>query len=79
MIEEILKSFTSFAHRVLDVFPKSPFANVIDNIANIPWLGWLNWFFPVSECISLMVLWLGAIAVFYGWQIIGRWIKVLGD
>ena len=69
----------SLVQRLVDVLPRSPFAGFIDQIGELPGLAWLNWFFPVSECLSVMVAWLAAIAVYYAISVILRWVKVIGD
>ena len=65
--------------KILNFFPLSPFRTFIDNIPNIPYLGWLNWFFPVSEILEVLSLWLIAIALFYIYSVIARWIKLIGS
>lgn len=65
--------------KILALLPTSPFRNFIDNIPNIPYLSWLNWFFPISEVLIVMSAWLLAVALFYVYSIIMRWIKLIGD
>lgn len=64
---------------ILNVLPRSPFRGFIDSIPNLPGLPWLNWFFPVSECLAVMALWLVAVALFYVYSVVMRWIKLIGD
>ncbi len=62
---------------IINLLPQSPLKSVTNLINDIPYLSWLNWFFPVSECLTLMVGWLLCIAVYYGLSAILRWIKLV--
>lgn len=64
---------------ILSVLPTSPFAGFINEFANLPFLGYLNWFFPVGACLTVMGVWLAAIALFYLYSILMRWVKMIGD
>lgn len=64
---------------ILSVLPDSPFTSVIADLENVPWLGYLNWFIPVGTMLKIGTLWTAAIAVFYIYQLILRWAKVVGD
>lgn len=67
------------AQALSTILPLSPFRDFIDCLEAVPYLGWLNFFVPVREILVVMTAWLGAIALFYGYSIIMRWLKVLGD
>lgn len=71
--------FNSFAQKLLDVLPTSPFQEYIVQFRSLPYLGWLNWFFPVSGCLAVMLTWLGAVGLFYLYSIVMRWVKLIGD
>lgn len=59
--------------------PGSPFRSSIDALGNIPGLGVVNWFFPIGDFITITSAWLVAIALFYLYSIIMRWVKMIGD
>lgn len=40
---------------------------------------YVNWFIPVGDFLSMMAVWLGAIVVFYTYQVVLRWIKAVAD
>lgn len=61
------------------VLPLSPFREFLDDFADIPYLGYLNWFVPIREILVVMVVWLGAVALFQLYSIVMRWLKVIGD
>ena len=63
---------------VLAFLPSSPFQTVINSFSNVPYLEFLNWFFPVTECIAVLEVWLAAIVIYYMYSAIMRWIKIIG-
>ena len=70
--------FTALVALILAFLPTSPFQGVIQTISEIPYLQYLNWFFPVTECIAVLQVWLLAIATYYVYSAIMRWVKVIG-
>ena len=68
-----------FADALAKVLPLSPFQQYIASFKNIPYLGYLNWFLPIGTCIKIGAAWLSAIALFYLYSIIMRWLKMIGD
>lgn len=70
--------FLALLALVLAFLPSSPFQTVIQSFSNIPYLQFLNWFFPVTECIAVLEVWLAAIVIYYMYSAIMRWIKILG-
>ena len=68
--------FNKFWDQISKYLPLSPFTQFIDQFANLPSLGYLNWFFPVNECITVMEAYV-AVGVYYLYQMIMRWIKVI--
>ena len=71
--------FKTFAHQLLQLLPLSPFQEFISDFSSLPYLGWLNWFFPVGDCLVVMLAWLGAVGLFYLYSILMRWLKMIGD
>lgn len=67
-----------FLHVVVSLFPLSPFTSVIQELSSIPYLGYINWFVPVGDFIRIGTLWITAIAVYYAWSVIARWVRLLG-
>lgn len=69
----------SLIEALQSVLPTSPFVEWIDQVEQLPYLSWLNWFFPVGSCLKVMWAWLAVVAMFYGYSIVMRWLKVIGD
>lgn len=63
---------------VMAFLPSSPFQMAIQSVGSIPYLSYLNWFFPVTECIAVLEVWLSAIVIYYVYSAIMRWIKIIG-
>lgn len=66
-----------FLQAVLSLFPLSPFREVIEELGNLPYLGYINWFVPIGDFVKIGTVWLAAIAAYYAWSIIARWIKLI--
>ena len=76
---EINQAFQHLIGQIVEVLPLSPFADFVEQFQHLPWLGVLNWFFPVRQCLIVMAAWLGAIALFYLYSVVMRWVKMIGD
>lgn len=79
IFEWLLDALMDFANTLLSVLPKSPFTDFLNSFNDIPYLGFVNWFVPFRDFIYIGGLWLTVIGLFYIYQIVMRWIKVIGD
>ncbi len=69
-----------FANWLLSLLPHSPFKSIQNFLDPIkPYLGYLNWFVPVNWILGVLTVWLTAVATFYLYSIIMRWVKMIGD
>ncbi|MGN0280033.1 MAG: hypothetical protein ACI4C4_11830 [Lachnospiraceae bacterium] len=73
-MKEILDALLS---AILSVLPLSPFASAIDSLESLPYLGYLNYFIPVGTMLKIGTAWLSAIALFYLYSVVARWIKLI--
>lgn len=73
-MKEMVDKFLSF---LLNILPLSPFAPVIDKLGELPYVGYINYFVPVGTCIKIGEAWLAAIALFYAWSVLARWVKLI--
>lgn len=78
-IEFINSIFGGLLNVIISVFPPSPFLGVPAVIENFEPLRYINWFFPVTECVQLLGIWILCVAGFYLYMVIARWIKLIGD
>lgn len=79
MLEWMSELINKFAQTLMEVLPTSPFQQFLSDFEGLPYLSWLNWFIPVGNFVKIGIAWLGAIAVFYLYSIIMRWVKMIGD
>jgi hypothetical protein len=79
MLAWFAELMNAFAALLLSVLPTSPFDKYLTAFSSLPYLSWLNWFIPIRDCIKVGEAWLTAIAVFYLYSIIMRWVKMIGD
>lgn len=63
---------------LMQFLPNSPFQAIINALGSIPYLSYFNWFFPVTEVLAVMEAWLMAVAIYYLYQAIMRYIHLIG-
>ena len=61
---------------VLFLLPDSPF-KLIEKTPIAPYLKYINWFVPIDFILSTLAAWVSCIAIYYGYQVILRWIKAI--
>lgn len=79
MFEALSDALISFAVGVVELFPASPFT-VLDELSNsevYEWLRMVNWFIPIGTFVGILEAWLTCVAMYYVYQIVLRWIKVI--
>lgn len=79
MLDWFMEMLSNFGNTILSVLPHSPMQKFIGYFDTLPYLSYLNWFIPVSSIIIVCESWLAAIAIFYIYSIILRWVKAIGD
>lgn len=77
MLSNILDIFNTLWSAIISFLPGSPFKAIIANLSGIPYMAELNWFFPVHECVIVVEVWLTAVALYYVYSAIMRFIKIL--
>ncbi len=79
MFESLTDAVISFAVGVVELFPASPFG-VLEELSSsevYEWLRMVNWFLPIGTFVGILEGWLTCVAVYYVYQIVLRWIKVI--
>ena len=61
---------------IFALLPNSPF-NYIDMSGLTNFLGYINYLIPVTEIVAILTLWCSAIGLYYIYQIVLRWVKVV--
>lgn len=75
LINLIIKAVGIVITTIINILPTSPFLLVED--IELPYLSELNWVIPFNLFLSILGYWISAIAIYYGVQIILRWVKVI--
>ncbi len=73
--EWLSSNIGSFWDKLLDALPKSPIYYLTSNPEVEKVMGYVNFFIPVYTIVGMLEAWLFAILVYYGLQMILRWIK----
>lgn len=77
MIEWFSEMLAKFGNMIISVLPKSPVQQFLNSFNDLPYLQYLNWFIPISSIIVVLEAWLVAIAIFYLYSLILRWVKAI--
>lgn len=77
MIEWFSEILAKFGNMIISVLPKSPVQQFLNSFNDLPYLQYLNWFIPISSVIVVLEAWLVAIAIFYLYSLILRWVKAI--
>lgn len=87
MLDGLTDGIIEILINIVNLLPESPFATIFDGLVNgfpadFPYtlafvLNFLNWLFPISAIMELFSAWLFAIAIYYVFQIVLRWGKVI--
>lgn len=67
----------NFSSDVMELLPLSPFTNWISYLSGVPYLGWINWFIPMGTIVSITATWVSAIALYYVYSAILRWLRMV--
>lgn len=73
-MQELLDKFLDV---ILKLFPVSPFTTFIAALQGVPYLGYINWFVPIGTFLQIGTAWLSAIALYYLYMVVARWIKLV--
>lgn len=79
LFNAVMSLLNTVLSAIFSFLPKSPFTGVMEYIEEIPYLKYICYFVPVADILSITTVWISAIAVFYIYQILLRWIKAVSD
>lgn len=75
--ESLKKLLMEIAVMILSLLPNSPFAPYLTESNPIkPYLGLINYFLPLTELVGILTVWLSAIAIYYCYKLIMKWVKL---
>lgn len=78
MLNQLINVLMKLVEQLINILPKSPFKGFIDQLnGSIPYIGFINWIVPVKQILIVGGVWLSAIAIYYIYSAILRWIKAI--
>lgn len=76
MLDSIFSLLEDTLKWVVNLLPDSPFQALSNSVIS-EYLPLLNWIFPFGFVVSTLSLWVSAIAVYYLYSVILRWVKAV--
>ena len=77
----ISDSLVEIGRAIINIFPDSPIQTALQEIETNEtiqqWLRYVNWFIPVHTMLTIFNIWLSAVLIYYVYQIVLRWVKVI--
>lgn len=77
---DLRQSMIDLAAEVIQKFPESPIYAAVQDAGANPvqsWMAFVNWFVPFRALSNILAVWCSAIAIYYIYQIVLRWVKVI--
>lgn len=74
--EGIKDYISGFFDAVIDALPTSPILYLTTNSEIKTVMGYVNFFIPIYTMVSIVESWLTAIAMYYVFTVIMRWLKL---
>lgn len=72
----LISGLAALINLILSVLPNSPFSNVdLTPVSDL--MSTINWFLPVGLMLDTISATLVAIGIYYAWQTVARWGKLL--
>lgn len=76
-METLKTMWYNFVPKLMQLLPLSPFKNWISYLQGVPYLGYINWFIPMKSLIEITAAWVSAIATYYLYSAILRWLNMV--
>lgn len=76
-LDKLRDTVSGIGDKIIGILPKSPFTFLAASPQVAEVLGYLNWFFPIDTMIAMTEAWLTAIVIYYVFQAILRWAKII--
>jgi hypothetical protein len=77
VINWFISSSGNLAKHLVLLLPRSPFHDFIEWSLSQDYLRYLNWLVPVAQMVAILEAWVLAIGIYYIYQIVLRWVKVV--
>lgn len=67
-----------FINSLISFLPRDPFQGILQSVApSGQIMNYINWFIPIGDMVNVLTIWTGAIAAWYVWQTIARWLHLV--
>jgi len=76
-IQNIVNGLGDLGHNLVATLPTSPFAAATGVVLDSKYLSMIAWVIPIPQIVSLLQLWIIAIATYYLAMIVMRWVKMI--
>lgn len=76
LFESIGQAISNALEWLVSLLPDSPFI-LLDDSPIQPYLRYINWIVPVDFILNTLTAWLVAVAGYYCWSVVLRWIKAI--
>lgn len=76
LFESIGQAIENAFEWLVSLLPDSPF-KLLDSTPIQPYLRYINWIVPVDFILNTLTAWLVAVAGYYCWSVVLRWIKAI--
>jgi len=74
---QLLINWLGSMGRFVAMLPQTPFRNLTSIIGTNPYIDAVSWVIPIAQILSLLQVWLTAIALYYVVRVPLRWAKVI--
>ena len=77
---DLRQGTVDLAENIIKLLPESPIVSGLEAAETFSfsqWLPFVNWFVPFGTILQITGVWLTAIALYYVYQIVLRWVKVI--
>lgn len=75
-LEWLSNSFNSIVNAIFDILPTSPIVYLSKDKIIGTYLSYVNYFIPIYLWLSILEAWGIAVAIYYCYKIVLRWIKL---
>lgn len=76
LLNSMISGLAAVLSAILFLLPSSPI-QAIDNSSIVQYLGYVNWIIPISAMVTELGAFCIVVLIYYGYQIVLRWGKVL--
>lgn len=76
VINRFIEGVGTGINLLLSLLPDSPFKSISYNIDN-SFIQYLTWLVPISGMLEHLTLFISIMIVWYGYRVLGNWLKVL--